>query len=118
MKKIFIILLLFICGCETIQITTRNPKCEDIKSFKVFQVADTFVLAFVCELSPLVDRCFHGHVVYFQKEKDKIYFDDQIIKVKSNECAIYIGTHQYLTQNSYKTVPIVKIINSQITNPE
>jgi hypothetical protein len=127
MKKIFIILLIFICGCETTKTsiqsktdepskTIRNPKCEDIKSFKVFQVLDNFVLANVCRDSD--DQYCFGHVVYFPKEKGKIYFDDQIIKVKDNECAIYIGTHQYQTKNGYKTVPIVKIIDSQITNPE
>jgi hypothetical protein len=123
MKKIFIVLLIFICGCETTQTTiqsetekptkiTRNPKCEDIKAFKVFQVVDTYVLAFVCEEKSYND-CSLGHAVYFNKEKDKIYFDDQIIKVKSNECAIYTGTFQYQLQSGFiRTVPIVKIIDS------
>lgn len=128
MKKIFIILLIIFCGCETTQTSIqsdyteeppkiiRNPKCEDIKSFKVFQVLANFVLATVCQDSD--DQYCTGHVVYFQKEKGKIFFDDQIIKVKENECAIYIGTHQYPTKQGYKTVPIVKIIDSQTTNPE
>ena len=113
MKKIFIILLLFICGCETIQITARNPKCEDIKSFKVFQVLDNYVLAFACSNDS--DLCL-GHVVCFPKKKDKIYYDDQMIKVNDDECAIYTGTYQYQTKEGYKTVPIVKIIDSRITD--
>ncbi len=133
MKKIFMILLIFICGCETTQSsiqsktdepskTMRNPKCEDINAFKVFQVLDNYVLATVCRDADIhifknYEACT-GHVVSFRKVKETIYFDDQIIKVNDNECAIYTGTYQYPTKQGYKTVPIVKIINSQITNPE
>lgn len=118
------------CGCETMETmssmqsetkeppkTIRNTKCEDIKSFKVFQVLDKFVLASVCEDSD-TSYCL-GHTVYIEKEKEKIYFDDQIIKVKSDECAIFIGTYKYKTQNGiFRTVPKVKIIDSQVPNPE
>ncbi len=116
MKKILIIFLIFICSCGTTQMMKRNPKCEDIKSFKVFQVLDNYVLAMVCRDGD--DRYCWGHVVSFQKEKEIIYYDDQMIKVKNNECAIYIGSYQYQTKTGYKTVPIVKIIDSQITNSE
>ena len=117
--SILITLLLLLFGCDTTQIpiekTSRNPKCEDIKSFKVFQVLDKYILASVCD--DKYDLCM-GHTVYFEKEKEKIYFDDQIIKVKNNECAIYTGTFRYQTRDGYKTVPRVKIIDSQILNPE
>jgi len=118
--KILIIILLLIFGCETTQTpiekASRNPKCEDLKSFKVFQVLDKYVLASVCEDD--YDLCM-GHTVYFAKEKGKIYFDDQKIKVKNNECAIYTGTFRYQTRGGgYKTVPIVKIIDSQNFSPE
>lgn len=120
MKSIFIIILLFIFSCETTQTITqktiRNPKCEDIKSFKVFQVLDKFVLANVCEDSD--NQYCMGHTVYFHKEKGKIYFDDQIIKVKNNECAIYTGTYKYQSKSGYRTVPIVKIIDSQMLDTE
>lgn len=129
LKKTFIILLVFICSCETTQTSftnqssikgssksIRNPKCEDITSYKVFQVLDNFVLANACKDND--DQYCMGYTVYFNKEKGKIYFDDQIIKVKENECAIYVGTYQYQTKLGYKTVPIVKIIDSQNLNPE
>ena len=129
MKKIFIVLLIFSFACETTSTTStienqvkkssktiRNPSCEDITSFQVFQVLDNFVLATVCQYMEY-QHCL-GHTVYFQKEKGKgkIYFDDQIIKVKDNECVIFTGTYRYKTQSGYKTVPIVKIIDSQIPN--
>ncbi|HRZ27106.1 MAG TPA: hypothetical protein P5295_09890 [Spirochaetota bacterium] len=120
MKRIIIFLLIFICGCETtqtsIQKTIRNQKCEDVQSFKVFQVLDNFILANVCRDGD--DEYCLGHTVYFQKEKDKIYYDDQLIKVNDNECAIYVGTYKYQTKNGYKTVPIVKIIDSRMPKAE
>lgn len=119
-------IFIFLFGCETTSTsihsteknsnTMRNPKCEDVTKFKVFQVLDKFVLANVCNKDD-DDYCF-GHVVYFEKEKGKIYYDDQVIKVKDNECAIYTGTYRYQTPGGYKTVPIVKIINSQMPNKE
>lgn len=116
----FIVLLLLIIGCETthtsFQDPSRNPKCEDVKAFKVFQVLDKFVLANVCEDNN-TEFCF-GHVVRINKEKETIYYDDQVIKVKYNECAIYTGTFKYETNRGYKTVPIVKIINSRMPNTE
>jgi len=127
--KILLILLIFIYACETKQtrstiqndikepsVTIRNSKCEDITSFKVFQVLDNFVLANACKDSN--DEYCMGYTVYFKKEKGKIYFDDQIIKVKDNECAIYVGTYQYQTKVGYKTVPVVNIIDSRISNSE
>ncbi len=125
-KKVIISIILFllIFGCETMQTPTiqtptektfRNPKCEDIKSFRVFQVLDKHILANVCEDE--YGLCM-GHTVYFKKEKGKIYFDDQIIKVRDNECAIYSGTFRYQTRQGYKTVPIVKIIDSQTPDLE
>ncbi len=124
-KLIVISFLLFVFGCETTQTsvqktvhpkTIRNPKCEDVYSFKVFQVLDKYILADVCLDNDYLGRM--GHTVCFQKEKGKIYYDDQIIKVNENECAIYIGTYQYQTRGGYKTVPIVKIIDSRIAQPE
>ena len=116
MKKILIMLLMILGGCETIQTlsstqtgsdvppkTIPNAKCENINAFKVFQVLDNFVLANVCRESDS-EYC-HGHTVYIPKEKGTIYFDDQRIFVKSGECPIYIGTYQYQTKVGYKTVP-------------
>jgi len=113
MRISIIVLFFLIIGCET---TQRNPKCEDVRAFKVFQVLDKFVLASICEYYD-TQYCM-GHTVIFKKEKGKIYYDDQVIKVKDNECAIYTGTYRYQTQGGYKTVPIVKIINSKMPNAE
>ncbi len=129
MEKLIVILLAIICGCNTIKPssslnenqgpnkTIRNPKCEDIYSFQVFQVLNNYVLANVCDGNSS-DYCY-GHVVYFQRERGKIYFDDQRINVKQGECPIYVGTFQYVTRDGLvKTVPKVKIVDSEMPNPE
>ena len=125
---IVIVLLTLMSGCKTIENKTievkkntiRNPKCEDAKRFKVYQVFNNFVLASICEdRYNSGDNDCSGYTVYFKKEKGKIYYDNQIIKVKKNECAIYIGTYRYKTAyGNINTVPIVKITNSQISNKE
>lgn len=113
-------LFLLTIGCETthtsFQDPSRNPKCEDVKAFKVFQVIDNFVLAHVYE--DIDTKYCSGHMVRINKDKETIYFDDQVIKVKYNECAIYTGTFRYETRISYRTVPIVEIINSKMPNTE
>lgn len=123
--KMFIIPVILFTACETTQThnnmpgysTTRNPQCEDINAFKVFQVLDDFVLANVCEERDY--RFCSGHVVYIPKEKEKIYYDDQVITVKRGQCAIYIGTYKYETKaKTIRTVPIVKFIDSEIPEPE
>jgi len=130
MKKLIIILLVIIFGCNTIKTssdvqsenneppkTIRNNKCESINSFQVFQVLDYYVLANVCD--DYSSNYCYGHVVYIQREKGKIYYDDQRINVQLGECPIYVGTFQYVTRDGLvKTVPKVKFINSEIPNPE
>jgi hypothetical protein len=126
MKKLSIILLVVLCACLQEQNistfskepkTIRNSKCENIKVFQVFQVLDNYSLAFACKEDEN-DHCYDGHIVYIPKQKGVIYFDDQIINVKDGECPIYTGTYKYETKDKFlKTVPIVKIINSQIANP-
>lgn len=94
--------------------TTRNPDCENVKALKVFQVLDSFVLANVCESK--YSRYCLGHVVYIPKAADEIYYDDQKIIINKNECVIYTGTFRYETREGFKTVPVAKIANSQVTN--
>ena len=105
-------------GCETLSKNMKTPnvkknnlKCEDIVAIKIFQVLDDSALGMVCEY----DDCIRlGHVVYVPKDAEKIYYDDQIIRIKDNECIIYTNTYRYITrETNYKTVPIITIINLQ-----
>lgn len=101
--------------------TIPNPKCENIPALEVFQVLDKFVLASACkENETFRDICFsHEYVVYFAKEKDKIYYDDQKIIPASGQCFEYVGTYRYTTTaNTNKVVPKAKLVSSRIANPE
>ena len=117
----------FLCSCSTIikyatmgpkpDETIRNPKCENIVALRVFQTLDKFVLADTCEETDS-QYCF-GHIVYFEKEKDKIYYDEQKIIPSSEQCFAYVGTYKYTTRaESTKVVPKAKLVSARIPNPE
>ncbi len=128
MKSVFyLITLLVLCSCSTIvkyatmepkpSENIRNPKCEDIVALKVFQTLDNFVLTNICDSSD--DRFCFGLVVYVAKDKDKIYYDDQMIVPSDTQCFSYSGTYKYTTTaKSTKVVPKAKLISATIPNPE
>lgn len=101
--------------------TIRNPRCEDVEAFKVFQVTDDLALASVCEPSRFHsnDWICLGYVVAIPKQKGKIYYDDQIIAAPEGKCAAYVTTYGYETmQGRHKTVPVVAFVDARIPNPE
>ncbi len=119
--------IFILCSCSTVvkyatmepkpDETIRNPKCENIVALKVFQTLDKFVLTNICDSSD--DRYCFGLVVYVAKEKNNIYYDDQMIIPADNQCFSYVGTYKYTTKaESTKVVPKAKLINATISNPE
>lgn len=125
MKKIFLFLLsIVLVGCVQIQNlnkpskTIPNPKCENIVALEVFQVLDKFVLTNTCRNESFGLFCSFP-VVYVEKEKDKIYYDDQKIIPTSDQCFAYVGTYKYTTKaESEKVVPKAKLVSATIDNPE
>lgn len=126
MQKIALFTLcVTLAGCTTLQTinkpseTIPNPKCENIPALEVFQVLDKFVLADACE-EEFGDICFkHTHVVYVEKEKDKIYYDDQKIIPSSGQCFEYVGTYKYTTRTeANKVVPKAKLVSATVPSPE
>ncbi len=99
----------------------RNPRCEDVEAFEVFQVTDDLALASVCKRSASFSddwSCF-GYTVAIPKQKGKIYYDDQIIVPPEGKCAVYVTTFRYETiQGRKKTVPVVAFVDARIPNPE
>jgi hypothetical protein len=124
MKKVSLfILCAILAGCTTLQTinkpseTVANPKCENVAALRVFQVLDKFVLAETCDATD--ERYCFGHTVYFAKEKDKIYYDEQKIVPAEDQCFEYVGTYKYTTRaESNKVVPKAKLVSSRIANPE
>jgi len=125
MKKLLLeILSVALAGCATLQTmnkpseTIPNPKCENIPALEVFQVLDNFVLTNTCEEKSYGTFCSFP-VVYVEKEKGKIYFDDQKIIPSTDQCFEYVGTYKYTTRaEANKVVPKAKLVPSRIPNPE
>lgn len=125
MKKICLgILCGMLFGCAALQTinkpseTIPNPKCEDIAALEVFQVLDKFVLTNTCEEKSYGMFCSFP-VVYVEKEKGKIYYDDQKIIPSAEQCFEYIGTYKYTTRaEANKVVPKAKLVPARIANPE
>ncbi|MCB1202564.1 MAG: hypothetical protein KDK41_18130, partial [Leptospiraceae bacterium] len=90
--------------------------CQTDQVYKVFQVIEKAALANLCQGSPddNMPLCI-GHTVLIPQVTGNVYYDDQLIKLKENECAIYSGTIEYETvSGSKKTVPVVKIIDARM----
>lgn len=125
MKKLWLgILSIMLVGCATLQTinkpseTIPNPKCENIVALEVFQVLDKFVLTNTCEEKSYGMFCSFP-VVYVEKEKGKIYYDDQKITPSADQCFEYVGTYKYTTRaEANKVVPKAKLVPSRIANPE
>ena len=125
MRNLYLsVLSIVLVGCATLQTinkpseTIPNPKCEDIPALEVFQVLDKFVLANTCENKSYGMFCSFP-VVYVEKEKGKIYYDDQKIIPSADQCFEYVGTYKYTTKaESEKVVPKAKLVSSRIANPE
>lgn len=125
MKVVWLgILSVMLGGCVAVQTvnkpseTTPNPKCENIAALEVFQVLDKFVLTNTCEDRSYGTFCSFP-VVYVEKEKGKIYYDDQKIIPSADQCFEYVGTYEYTTRaESNKVVPKAKLVSAKIANPE
>ena len=135
MKKIFLLFLIIIFGCtessrlnvSTPSKTTHNnvpsetilnSKCEDVDQFEIFQDIDSGALAYACEEKIYGDFCY-GLTAFFPNKKGVEYFDGKRIKLENGQCFVYEGTYKYFTRDGMnRTIPIVKIVNSRIPNPE
>lgn len=82
--------------------------CVSSNSFEVFQVLDSGdALAREFEHGMSVAT---GVTVLFLNDGNKSFYDDQVIKVYSGQCAKQIGVFKYNTRAGLeRTVPIVEI---------
>ena len=82
-----------------------NPNCMDMSSFKIAQVLDDGALAYECQGGTC--SAFNRWVkLDIQPNID--YYDDQIVNVPSDKCAIQKDVFQYETKdNRIKTVPVI-----------
>ena len=78
----------------------EKGECIEMDEIVVFQVL---------ELDMALARSNNRVVVLLTNYEGKTYYDNQKIKIPSNECARQIGTYKYDTDRSEKTVPVVVI---------
>ena len=78
-------------------------------SFEVFQVVQNGnALAHMVERKSYgTGYNYYGMVVLLLADENTHYYDDQIVNVPKDKCAMQIGTYQYETKEGYKTVPVV-----------
>ena len=121
-KLIFIFPIILAIGCSTtlphkevLPAIKHHEKCEqDIRAFKVIQVLDNGLLAFIGRKSQYswVENDYDQVVLISVQTKGKIYYDDQIIPIKDGQCPIFVGTYTYKTRQKIdKTVAVVEIVN-------
>ena len=102
MKKIYCLIFVFLLfGCKS----PDNPNCMNMSRFKVAQVLDSGALAYECkhgECSPF------NRWVALEMQLGMDYYDDMIVNVPSDKCAVQDGVYKYQTKDErIKTVPIV-----------
>ena len=118
MKKFLILSMLILSGCAEISSMNiissedgyeaeRNEDCMDMTRFKVLQVLeDNHALAFECNSGKY---CSNNTVVLLTPQDGVDYYDDMIVFLPKQKCAVQDGVYKYETKNkSLKTVPIIR----------
>lgn len=79
-------------------------------SFQVMQVLSSNMALAHSEKTEYGITNYYGTLVLLIGDKNTHFYDDQIVKVKSGQVALHIGTYQYETKlEMHKTVPVIKI---------
>ena len=108
MKKICLFLSVLLTGCATITVFSDNKNCISTRKFEVLQALnDGGALAYECTF---LDGCSSfNQLVYIDWQPGIDYYDNMIVEVPSNKCAVQNGVYKYTnTQNTLKTVPVIK----------
>ncbi len=117
MKKVVCILSIFIgLGMFNVCFAEKNPACTSGSKILILQVLDEGALGFICprvnwSYSNYETACkLDGRLVYLTPNNN--YVDEQIVKIKRNECFAEIGTYRYMNKkDDIKTVRAIEIIN-------
>ncbi|MBR2141147.1 MAG: hypothetical protein IJ853_02225 [Rickettsiales bacterium] len=108
MKKICLFLSVLLFGCTSVTVFSDNENCISIREFKVLQTLNNGgALAHECTF---LDGCsYRNQLVYLDWQPNIDYYDDMIVKVPSNKCAVRDGVYKYTNkQDTLKTVPVIK----------
>lgn len=108
MKKFYLLFSMIFTGCTTVTVFSDNENCISTREFEVFQALnDGGALAHECTF---LDGCsYQNQLVYLDWQPDVEYYDNLIVKVPSNKCAVRNGVYKYTNkQDTLKTVPVIK----------
>ena len=116
MKKFYTLLSIFLAGCtsqalkETPSILSYprsidNKSCMSMTRFKVAQVLEDGALAYECRKS----TCSPFDTwVALRNQRGVDYYDDMIVDVPKDKCAVQNGVYKYQTNDDRnKTVPVI-----------
>ena len=117
MKKVLCIFSIIIgLGIFNTCFAEKNPACTSGSKILILQVLDEGALGHICpkvnwNYSDYKIACkLDGRLVYLTPDNN--YVDDQMVKIRRNECFAEIGTYKYLNKkDDIKTVRPIEIIN-------
>ncbi len=108
MRRLYLTLSLLLCGCASVTISSDNENCISTRTFEVLQAQnDGGALAHECTF---FNGCsYENRLVYLDWQPNVEYYDDMVVKVPSDKCAVMDGVFQYTNkQKTLKTVPVIK----------
>lgn len=108
MKKVYLFLFALLTGCTSITVFSDNDNCISSREFQVLQALNNGgALAYECTFW---DGCsYQNQVVYLDWQPNVDYYDNMMVKVPANKCAVMDGVYKYTNkQDTLKTVPIIK----------
>ena len=112
MKRFLVLLSLILSGCSqnspmNVPLfqsnTEHNDNCMNMRRFKVLQVLElNHALAHECNTGEL---CALNPVVLLTPMRGVDYYDDMIVTIPTDKCAVQDGTYKYETKDKrIKTV--------------
>lgn len=113
MKRLLMLLSLIVSGCSQNSPmnmplfqsnTEHNEDCLNMRRFKVLQVLEfNHALAYECNGGEL---CVLNPIVLLTPMRGVDYYDDMMVTVPADKCAVQYGTYKYETKKKIvKTVP-------------
>lgn len=125
MKKILVLLLLFLCGCMP-QPTIRDSACSQVKTVRVIRVSGDTILGWtdVKGDSKLYSpkTYYHptdAHYVYLKREPHQVYYPGQLLRLPDESCVKYSGTKEYVISDRYYSKTLKGNFGaSEYPNPE
>ena len=107
MKKLNLLLLLFLCGCMPSP-TIPDKACSDARVVRVIRVTSDMILGWT---DTSADKSLYSHTtfyqpsdrhyVYLRREPYQLYYPGQILRLPDSACIKYSGSYDYVVDGRY-----------------